>query len=115
PFLAVCPEQVSGMPTPRPPIELQGGDGQALLLGKAKACRADQTDRSEALLAGAKAIAALARDNGVKEAILKENSPSCGVNYIYDGTFSGQKIPGKGVTTALLARQGVKIRSEAEL
>jgi uncharacterized protein YbbK (DUF523 family) len=46
--------------------------------------------------------------------VLKENSPSCGSSNIYDGTFSGRKIPGTGVTTALLEQNGIKVISEKE-
>ena len=52
---------------------------------------------------------------GCKEAILKEGSPSCGSNYIYDGTFSGNKIQGEGVTTSLLRKHGIKVISENEV
>ena len=50
-----------------------------------------------------------------KEAILKEGSPSCGSNCIYDGTFTGKKIHGVGVTTALLKKNGIKVISEKDL
>jgi uncharacterized protein YbbK (DUF523 family) len=50
----------------------------------------------------------------IKLAILKERSPSCGVHKIYDGTFSGKLIPGKGITTKKLESLGVKVINEDE-
>jgi len=47
--------------------------------------------------------------------ILKEGSPSCGSNYIYDGSFSGIKKPGKGITAALLEENGIRVFSEREI
>ena len=49
------------------------------------------------------------------KALLKEGSPSCGCNLIYDGTFSGKKIPGKGVTAALFIENNIEVFSEKEL
>ena len=51
----------------------------------------------------------------IKKAILKEGSPSCGVNYIYDGNFNGNKIKGKGITTEMLNEIGIKTLSEKDL
>ena len=48
-------------------------------------------------------------------AILKQNSPSCGSSMIYDGTFSGKKIPGSGITAALLIKSGIRVISEDEI
>ena len=47
--------------------------------------------------------------------MLKEGSPSCGSGSIYDGSFKGRKIPGEGVTTALLRQAGIHVFSELEL
>jgi uncharacterized protein YbbK (DUF523 family) len=52
---------------------------------------------------------------GIKEAILKQRSPSCGCGLIYDGTFSGRVIKGNGITTALLQKNGIKVISEEDL
>ena len=51
----------------------------------------------------------------IRIAILKANSPSCGNLLTYDGTFSGVKVSGEGVTAALLKRHGVQVFSELEL
>ncbi len=69
-------------------------------------------DVTEQFLAGARKTLAVARAVGAKQAILKERSPSCGSCMIYDGTFSGGKKPGLGVTAALLRRHGIEVVSE---
>ena len=51
---------------------------------------------------------------GIKKVIFKEKSPSCGKNFVYDGTFSGRLIKGMGVTTALLQKENIKVFSEEE-
>jgi uncharacterized protein YbbK (DUF523 family) len=56
----------------------------------------------------------IAEECGAKVAILKARSPSCGHGMIYDGTFTGNKIPGNGVTAELLARNGIKIYTEED-
>ncbi|MNF07884.1 hypothetical protein D3C80_2081630 [compost metagenome] len=58
---------------------------------------------------------ALVRKHGIRIAVLKAGSPSCGNQLTYDGTFSGTKVAGEGVTTALLRREGVLVFSELEL
>src|SRR3989338_4023420 len=64
---------------------------------------------------GAEEVLKIAQIFGIKEAILKRRSPSCGSGHIYDGTFSRTLINGDGVTTALLKRNGIKVISEEEL
>lgn len=41
-------------------------------------------------------------------AILQSRSPSCGVKQIYDGSFSGKLIIGKGVFAKLLEKNGIE-------
>ena len=60
---------------------------------------------------GAMETLKIAKLYGCKKAILKEGSPSCGSSCIYDGTFTGKKVPGEGVTTALLRQNGIEISS----
>jgi len=110
-----CPEQLGGLPTPRPPAEIVGGDGYDVLDGKARVIDANGRDVTAAFLKGAEQTLKLARAVGAKQAVLKENSPSCGSSFIYDGTFRGEKQSGAGVTTALLERNGIQVISEAEL
>ena len=110
--LPVCPEQLGGLPTPRPPAELQDGDGMQVLTGEARITRQDGTDVTEAFLAGAQKTLEIARQSGATAAILKARSPSCGCKQIYDGTFSGELKPGKGLTAALLEQAGLVLYDE---
>jgi uncharacterized protein YbbK (DUF523 family) len=110
--LPVCPEQLGGLPTPRPPAEIVGGSGEDVLDGLARVVTRDGVDVTENYLRGANEVLRLAQLVGATEAILKERSPSCASTEIYDGTFSGALRPGCGVTTALLRRRGIHVISE---
>jgi uncharacterized protein YbbK (DUF523 family) len=98
--IPICPEQLGGLPTPRPPAEIS----------KAIVINSKGEDVTENFLRGAEISAKLARLFGAKLAILKDKSPSCGSTLIYDGSFSGQLIEGEGITTALLKKEGVTVR-----
>ncbi|ATR81277.1 hypothetical protein CS390_01325 [Pseudomonas sp. HLS-6] len=111
----LCPEVAGGLPTPRPPAEIPGGQGAAVLEGRVVVVNVDGEDVSTAFLAGAERALQLVRQHGIRIAVLKSGSPSCGNALTYDGTFSGTKVPGEGVTTALLRREGVQVFSELEL
>ncbi|MBF8744101.1 DUF523 domain-containing protein [Pseudomonas putida] len=111
----LCPEVAGGLPTPRPPAEIPGGQGGEVLDGTAVVVTVIGEDVSAAFLAGARQALALARKHGIRVAVLKAGSPSCGNRLTYDGTFSGVKVPGEGVTAALLRREGVLVFSELEL
>ena len=104
-LIPVCPEQLGGLSTPRVPSEIKG-DRVYSIEGK---------DLTENFIKGAKETLRIAKLYGVKEAIFKDGSPSCGVNYIYDGTFKGVRIKGKGITTRLLEREGIKVISEKDI
>lgn len=110
--IALCPEELGGLPTPRPPAELMGGDGMAALSGQARIATQDGTDVTESFLRGAAAAAELAKSHGATAAVLKARSPSCGAQTIYDGTFSGRLVPGMGVTAARLKNMGLEVYSE---
>lgn len=114
-FIIICPEQLGGMPTPRDPSEIISLDGKAVIKDKAIVISNKRLDVTREFKQGAKEALKIANMYNCKEAILKEGSPSCGSNYIYDGTFTGQKIDGVGVTTALLRSNGIKVMSENEL
>jgi uncharacterized protein YbbK (DUF523 family) len=110
--IPVCPEQLGGLSTPRPPAEIVGGDGFDVLDGKAKVIDNRGNDVTEQFLQGARQALHMAQVTRATEAILKERSPSCGSTMIYDGTFSKNKQKGVGVTAALLIRHGISVRSE---
>ena len=107
-----CPEVAGGLGVPRPAAEISGTGGEAVLDGRASVMTARRTDVTENFLRGAQLALAAARSQNVGVAILKDGSPSCGSGSIYDGTFSGQKRTGHGVTTALLERHGIRVFSE---
>lgn len=111
----LCPEVAGGLPTPRPPAEIPGGQGGEVLDGAAVVVTVTGDDVSAAFVAGAGQALALVRKHGIRVAVLKAGSPSCGNRLTYDGTFSGVKVPGEGVTTALLRREGVLVFSELQL
>jgi len=111
--ITICPEMVGGLPTPRPPAEIQSAKtGIDVLEGGAKIMSNTGHDVTEAFIAGARKTLALAQKHHVRVAILKAKSPSCGSSVIYDGTFSRALIPGMGVTAALLSQHGIKVFDE---
>lgn len=101
-YVPFCPEQAGGLHTPRLPSERRG-DRVVSSAGE---------DVTEAFLLGAERTLELCRREGAQVAILKQGSPSCGSRYIYDGSFSGVKIPGEGVTAELLRQNGIRVISE---
>jgi uncharacterized protein YbbK (DUF523 family) len=111
----VCPEADGGLPTPRPPAEIVGGDGDDVLDGRARVVARDGRDVTEAYVRGAEAALEAARRAGARNALLKARSPSCGRGKIYDGSFSGTLVAGDGVTVALLRRHGISVLTEEEL
>jgi uncharacterized protein YbbK (DUF523 family) len=100
---------------PRPPAEIKGRDGHAVLAGEARVIAADGRDVTSAFLLGAQRTLELARSWGSTTALLKSRSPSCGKYSIYDGTFRGILRSGPGVTAALLASHGLSVFSEEEV
>lgn len=112
---ALCPELLGGFTTPRLPAEIVGGTGQDVLNGKAKILDSSGLDVTELYLKGAYRTLDIARQIQATCVVLKENSPSCGSQKIYNGTFQGEKITGVGITTALLQRHGFKVISENEI
>lgn len=94
------------------PCEIIGGDGSDVLDGKAYVQTEDGADKTAEFIAGANAVLALAKECGVKSAILKAKSPSCGCGRIYNGCFRGELRPGYGVTAALLERNGIHVQTE---
>lgn len=100
-----CPEMEGGLKSPRNPSE-RVKDRVKMNNGK---------DVTKNFLAGADLALNICLYLGIKIAILKENSPSCGTHQIYDGTFSNKLIDGMGVTAELLKRKGIRVISENEI
>ncbi|MEN5244715.1 2-thiouracil desulfurase family protein [Pseudomonas glycinis] len=111
----LCPEVAGGLPTPRAAAEIPGGQGGEVLDGTAAVITTDGEDVSAQFLEGARQALELVQKHGIRVAVLKANSPSCGNLLTYDGTFSGVRVSGEGVTAALLKRHGVRVFSELEL
>ncbi|WP_373047673.1 DUF523 domain-containing protein [Vulgatibacter sp.] len=113
--VSFCPEIGGGLPVPRPPAEIRSGVGADVLAGRAAVRNNLGGDDTAAFRAGAERALQIAQRHGIRVAVLKERSPSCGSSQIYDGTFTGKAIAGEGVTTALLRQHGIAVFSEAEL
>lgn len=108
-----CPEVAGGLPVPRPPAEIEGGaGGEAVLAGRARILDREGRDVTAPFRAGAEAALALARAEGAVLAVLKEGSPSCGSMEIHDGAFGGRRVPGEGLTAALLRGAGIPVFNE---
>lgn len=111
--LGVCPEVAGGLPVPRAPAEIEpGGSGARVLQGLAVVVDNEGNDVSAAFVAGATHARAIAQKRGLRVAVLKEGSPSCGSGYIYDGSFSRTTLAQMGVTAASLTEVGVRVFSE---
>ena len=100
---------------PRPCSEISGSDGHTVVYGDARVMNIKGTDVTQYFLTGAQKALELARLHNIKLAVLKDGSPSCGSTYIYDGSFSGIKKPGNGITTVLLEENGVRVFNEREI
>ncbi len=111
----LCPEMAGGLPAPRPPAEIEGGNAEAVLQGRRNIRRKDGVDVTDAFLQGAEKALAECWKYRIKIAVLKEGSPSCGTSRVHDGAFSGRKLTGQGLTTRLLARHGISVFSEKQM
>ena len=104
-LVSVCPELAGGLPVPRAPAERQ----------EARVVTVQGEDVTAAFACGAQAALQLCQAQGIRLALLKEGSPSCGSQQIYDGTFAGQRVAGEGVTAALLRAHGIQVYAETQL
>ena len=104
-LIPVCPEQLGGLPTPRHPAERVGE----------KVISDIGVDVTEEYERGANLAVEIAKANAVDYCVLKANSPSCGKGVIYDGTFTGGKREGNGVTVDKLLAEGFTVVTENEL
>lgn len=109
----VCPEAGAGLGIPRPPAQLQRGDGKAVLHGNAAAVFKDSgRNVTEEFTSGAVLAVSAAKRYGATVAILKEQSPSCGSKRVW---IDNQLTPGEGVTAAALKHAGVVVISDEDL
>ena len=100
----ICPEVFGGLPIPRIPFELNNG----------RAINKEGTDITDMVIDGCNKALKIILDNKVDVVILKEKSPTCGVHYIYDGTFTHTKISGMGLLTKMLLEHNIKVISDEE-
>ena len=114
-IVPLCPEVAGGLPTPRPPAEIPGGQGGAVLDGRLPVLTDDGADVTAAFVAGAEIALRLVQQHGLRVAVLKARSPSCGCRQVYSGQFDGQLRAGQGVAAAALATAGVTLFDEQQL
>ena len=107
--IPICPEQLGGLKTPRKPVELKVIDGKRYAIDN------EGNDVTENFERGAIEVLKLAKSLNINKAILQPRSPSCGVNFVYDGSFNGNKVKGKGITAEMLNEIGIKTLSEKDL
>ncbi len=104
--IALCPEELGGLSTPRIPCEIVLKENERKIIGQ------DQKDYTQEFSKGAETFSNVAKALNVKVVILKANSPSCGYGNIYDGSFTGTLTKGNGFTAELLSKQGIQIKNE---
>ncbi len=104
-LVPVCPEVFGGQATPRPSAEIRGG--------KSRVFEPDGTEVTDSFVRGAKEVLKIAKLYNIKEAILKQRSPSCGSGQLKQ--LDGSIIEGDGITTRLLKKNGIKVISEEDL
>ena len=104
-IITVCPEVMGGLPTPRRSCEIVNGE----------VINIDGESKNKEFRLGAERCLQIAHTNQIDLAILQSRSPSCGVNQIYDGTFTKTLIPGSGVFASLLKENGFKVTDLEDL
>jgi uncharacterized protein YbbK (DUF523 family) len=97
--IAMCPEVAGGLTIPRAPAEIVDGVVKNKL--------GESVD--ENFKAGAQKVMQEILNQNIDLAILQSRSPSCGVNEIYDGTFTGRKIKGQGIFAKMLIEHRIKV------
>jgi uncharacterized protein YbbK (DUF523 family) len=119
-LIPICPEQLGGLPTPREPSGIWNGSGKDVIDGKSKVYNAKGEEVTENFVKGACEALKLARSYGVRDAILKQRSPSCGCGETRQmkcesGKYISYPAKGDGVTAALLKRNNIRIVTEEDL
>lgn len=107
--LLFCPEVMASLPTPRNPAEIRNGNGGDVIKNQAVVIDKNGKNMTGAFVNGAVNTMSLFSKCDVSVVILKDKSPSCGVEKIYDGSFSETLIDGHGVLTAFLLQNDTKI------
>ena len=110
--IPICPEQLAGMPTPREKTFFKSGNGLDVLAGEGHVVSESGESMNDIFCRGASMVLQIGHLSHCRRALLKERSPSCGVHLIYRGDA---RVPGSGVTTALLIEEGFEVVSEEDL
>ena len=100
----VCPEMHAGLGVPRTPVEIVNG----VIMSR-------DGENFDAQLRGAVADTMATLDKDLDCAVLQSRSPTCGVNQVYDGTFSGTRIAGSGVFAQALKDAGIPVIDAEDL
>ncbi len=108
-FVPFCPEQIIGFSTPRPPVEIKGGDGTDVLAHRAQVITETGTDVTDQFLNGCDDILKVVQWTRPSMIVTQDRSPSCSCAGIYDGTFTHTLIPGYGVMAAFLKKTGYRL------
>jgi len=107
-LIPICPEAAGGLPTPRPPAEMQSHFPILVTT-------CDGTDVTPEFLLGAELALEQAQQHDVCCALMKARSPSCGNDQVYGGSFDGTLVPGSGAAAAELIRAGIPVFNENQL
>ncbi len=108
--IPLCPEQLGGLSTPRPPCEITKSS-----TGEKQVVSVEGQDYTKEFILGAEKTLGVIKALGIKKAILKSKSPSCGCCYIYSGKFNGELVKGNGITVDLLIKNGIEVYSEKDI
>lgn len=111
-LIPICPEQLGGLSTPRPPSEIVGGDGMDVLNGDASVIDREGCDVTDSFLRGAREALKIAELFNITTAVMKENSPSCGAFHIMR---KGKRFEGPGVASALFIQKGIEVVSSERI
>lgn len=98
-IVEICPEMMAGLGCPRTPIEIVDG-----VLMDREGHNVDGVLRN-----AARDALEFAKEQHIDLAILQSRSPTCGVNQVYDGSFSGKLVAGQGVFARLLLDEGFRV------
>ena len=101
----VCPEVLGGLPVPRVPAEIADGD----------VINREGVSVDTAFRRGALKALEIAEAEQPDLVILQSRSPSCGAAQIYDGTFSGTLIPGKGIFAEMAVNAGFRVMDAEDI
>ena len=107
-----CPELAAGLTVPRPPAEIVSADGKDVMCGQARIIENTGMDVTAHYQLAAWLALRAALESGCTAALLTDGSPTCGSQFIYDGSFSSQRKPSMGVAASLLCEHGIVVFSE---